>query len=749
MSTLLKVSLRQSAVFIPTSRWEHQVEKDAYSQSAYVLVANLAKLGYQVSETLLTTLKATPPQYQAKILATFQEVMGIQKNWNPLVKGWDVPTGESVVDHVITFFANVFQAKDSGVRLQCGHIIPDGTFPLERYNGCPFCGTPFELNGLIHYGQGSKKKMLELWTEADATAFLTDLLASKTALDATQMDSLNILLSELPLPTDAKVEMKETLMAVISGLVASSKAAEAQVLFSSPTDILRYLWFKHTGFLQIIEPKTIVKRHGRNNRHLARGMGNSAYAMLEKAQELKLKYGRKESIVVAQWLNNLPMSAEKACEIMHPKRGMWVRFIRALRLAEYSKRAGFERLGALMDTFYNQNYNVWAGKVSHFRMRSDMDNTMALLKQRPGLFARSLFANMLWFGPDLTTAAFGEVIDAVPARLVFTLNMYAQNYFDKSINRAVKPLGGAAKTIPPHSLLSIYDDVQLNEMREKVEDLCVLAMQKRFAAIETASKTMFIDPILFKMPVSIGDRSETVQDIPSALMGTRFAVEGDKVRLFMQWGEGLSAQHLDMDLSCHIAYDGNTEYCSYSNLEATGCKHSGDIINIPEKVGTAEYIELNVNTLRKANAKYVTFTCNAYSMGSISPNLVVGWMNSQYPMRISQKAGVAYDPSCVQHQVRVVQNLTKGLVFGVLDVEAREIIWLEMPFHGQIVQGLNTEGVEALLKKLNSKLSIGNLLIIKANAQGLTLVETAEDADEAYSLEWAKNTAVVTQLLVG
>ena len=136
-------------------------------------------------------------------------------------------------------------------------------------------------------------------------------------------------------------------------------------------------------------------------------------------------------------------------------------------------------------------------------------------------------------------------------------------------------------------------------------------------------------------------------------------------------------------------------------------------------------------------------------MGSISPNLVIGWMNSQYPMRISEKTGVAYDPSCVQHQVRVVQNLTKGLVFGVLDVEAREIIWLEMPFHGQIVQGLNTEGVEALLKKLNSKLSIGNLLIIKANAQGLTLVETAEVADEAYSLEWAKNTAAVTQLLVG
>jgi hypothetical protein len=745
MSTLLKVSLRQNALFIPAKNWE----TNDYSQSAYLLVANLAKLGYGVSEELLAALKATPPQYQAKILATFRDIMGVQKNWTPLVKGWDMPTGESVVDHIVTFFANAFQMKNSGVQLQCGHIIPNGTFPLERYNGCPFCGTPFEVSLLVHYSQGSKKKFLELWTEADATAALTDLLASKTALDATQIDSLNILLSELPLPTDVKIEMKETLMAVIDGLSASNNADKAQAFFTSPTDILRYLWFKKTGFLQIYAPKTIVKRHAKNNRHKARGLSDSAYAKLEKMQELKLKYSRKDCAIVANWLNKMPMTAEKMGEIMHPKRGMWVRFIRALRLAEYSQRAGFEHLKELMDVFYNSRYDVWAGSVNHFRMRSDVDNTMRLLQQRPGLFARSLFANMLWFGPDATVAAFGEVIDAVPARLVFTLNMYAENYFDKTVNRTVKPLGGVAKVIPANKLLHVYDDAQLATMRGQVEDLCLLAMQKRFAATKTESKTLFIDPQLFKMPVSIGDRSETVQDMPSALMGTRFPIEGDKVRLFMQWGVGLPAQHLDMDLSCHIAFaDGKTEICSYSYLTATGSKHSGDIINIPEKVGTAEYIDLNVNELRKAKAKYVTFTCNAYSNGSLTPNLVVGWMNSKFPMRISEKTGVAYDPSCVQHQVRIVQNVAKGLVFGVLDVEAREIVWLEMPFQGQVVQNLNSKGVEALLKKLDAKLSIGNLLVIKAEAQNLARVETAEEADEVYSIEWAKNTAAVTQLLV-
>lgn len=54
-------------------------------------------------------------------------------------------------------------------------------------------------------------------------------------------------------------------------------------------------------------------------------------------------------------------------------------------------------------------------------------------------------------------------------------------------------------------------------------------------------------------------------------------------------------------------------------------------------VGTAEYIELSLPELAEAGAKYVTFTANAYSCGALSPNLVVGWMDSAYPMKVSEK----------------------------------------------------------------------------------------------------------------
>ena len=560
---------------------------------------------------------------------------------------------------------------------------------------------------------------------------------------------MKILLAELPLPA-VGIKMKETLMLVIDTLVEQDRAQETQIYFSAPNDILRYLWYKKTGFLQIIEPKTLIRKAGRNNAHLCNALDKSRSAAQAKREELKLKYTRRECKMVALWLNNLAMTPEKSCEMMHSKREMWVRMIRALRLAEYARKPGFENLKELMDVFYCQAYTVWQGEVERSRLKADAAQTFALLKQRPGMFARSLFANMLWFGPEETLAAFKEVVHLLPARLVVTLGMYAESYFEQGHKRMVKPLGGNALLIEPHYLVSLYMEDQLKEMVKEVQDLCKEVVAARFAnaGVGSGSASMYIDPMLFHIPLSIGDRSETVQDTSCALQGTRFPVEGDKVRLFMQWGKGLPAQHLDMDLSCHIALPSTTEVCSYFNLKAIGAKHSGDIRSIPDKKGTAEYIELDLNELNRVGAQYVAFTCNAYSNGAISPNLVVGWMNSAYPMKISERNGVAYDPSWVQHQVRVSQSVQKGLVFGVLKVKEREVVWLEIPFGGQTVLSLDTQTIEKYLDKLEAKTTVGELLAIKAQAQGLKLADTPE-ADEVYTREWALNTAAVTKLLLG
>ena len=265
---------------------------------------------------------------------------------------------------------------------------------------------------------------------------------------------------------------------------------------------------------------------------------------------------------------------------------------------------------------------------------------------------------------------------------------------------------------------------------------------ERFAKETPEYWSVYIAPELYNIPVPIGDRSGNVQDLDAAVMGMRFPLEGRQIRLFMQWGKDLPAQHLDMDLSCHIIFEEGSkmknDICYYGRLTATGCQHSGDIRSIPNKVGAAEYINIDVNILRQKKAKYVTFVCNAYSNGALSPNLVVGWMDSKHKMKVSERTGVAYDPSTVIHQVRIAQSLQKGLLFGILDVEAKEIIWMELPFQGQLANDLSLDTVKALLNKLNAKTTIGNLLTLKAEAQGLQIVNDKTLADEVYDMQWAE-----------
>lgn len=747
---LTKVALRYRALFLNINREDINMKSETYVP-VLAFVRRLKENGFFVSEELLHSLNAVSSDRLAEISDCIDDVMGVRLNWASLVKGWDVPTGETIADHFITWIANIFGEKAGfkGTTLPCGHLIPEETFPIERYNGCPFCGTPFETADFVYKGQGSKLKELRLFTVEDMKNVFISLLSSATPLDGTQKASLEQLLHEFSLPENVNITMKETAMLVVKLLVEQGKADEASKLLRTPTDVLRFLWYEKTGYVQIIEPKTLVAHSRKLYYHMWGPLDKGVDTAKEMKKKLMLKYDRKACLRVARWLNEIPMSAQQAAENMNPKRGMWVRMIRALRMGEYSRKNGFGHLAEILDVFYKQDYTTWQGHVDKARTNNDAEKTLALLKERPGIFARCLFATMLRFGSDKVLAAFSEITDKLPARLLLSLANVAELYFDPKETRLARPITGVTHKIEPNKLLALYDEEEHMAMVEAVKDIYKASMSKRFAALKSDSKTIYIDPTLYNIPVSVGDRSATVQDTSCALMGTRFPVEGDAVRLFLQWGKGLHAQHLDMDLSARIALaDGKIYECAYYSLTGVGAKHSGDIRSIPEMVGTAEYIELSMPDLEKAGAKYVTFTCNAYSVGALSPNLVVGWMNSAYPMKISEKKGVAYDPSCIQHMVRISEgNLSKGLVFGVLDVAKREIIWLEMPFTSQTMRGADSASIDALLHKLEAKLSVGELLNMMAAAQNLTFVENAKDADEAYTYEWALNPAEVTKLL--
>lgn len=722
---LEKVALRYGALYLPGDT------SDRLTRGSAALVEILGKHGFALGEEALHAANALSQEDIEGIAAVIGDIYGDSLNWASLIKNWTVPTGETWEDHVIAKIANMLSPcyTGKGTTLPCGHFIPEGLFDLSRYNGCPLCGKPFNIARGTLEGQGSMRTVLKRFTDDDLENIFKETAASPLPPDATALDSLRILSETYILPDGFKIGNIESAVAISAGCFDAGDYDAAFALLDSPMRLMRMLWMRQTGHTRIIRP-----------------------AQIKDKERIRLHYTRRECRAVAEWLDTAIDDIDRTCATMHPYRGMWVRFIRALRLYEYARERKLGRLAALLDRFYRNDYPVPAGELEAAWLKGDATSVFNMLRSNPGTFARTLFASMLHF-PDSAIENFRKVTKNLEPRLLVTLDSYAADYFMPETDfRIVTLADGRRVSVPLNKNLETYTGDERGGFARQVKETAIDALLAHYSKkYSRTGGNICIAKELYDIPVPIGDRGTAIADAESALQGQRFAVKGDNVRLFLQWGKGLPAQHLDMDLSAKLVNsDGSSVDCAYYNLSVPGATHSGDIQHIPDKVGTAEYIELDLPALHDNGTRYVIFACNAYSSRSLSPNLQVGWMDSDNPMKVDEETGVAYDPSTVSQMIHIGESeLSRGLVFGILDVDAREITWLEMPNGTQRLDQLDAAAVEAYLHKLHSKITIGELLELYASARGCGICHNPEsDCAERYTLQWAKNPAAVAGLLL-
>ena len=258
---LKQVAFRYQALYIETNQHENDTQV-APTKEALAFIKLLNDYGYSVSEALLHALYRCSVEELNLQTEVIKEALGVDFNWTPLVKNWQVPTNESTIDHLITLFVNCFPTTSDikGTLLGCGHFIPTGTFNIERYNGCPFCGTPLEHHNDIFVNQGSEKKELHLFQLSDLERKLNELLNSKTPLNRTQINTLTLLLTHFDVSEDTLIEMKETRLEVMKAWAEQQHFDRIGSYISSPTDLLRFLWFLKTNQSQIIQPKNTPQK---------------------------------------------------------------------------------------------------------------------------------------------------------------------------------------------------------------------------------------------------------------------------------------------------------------------------------------------------------------------------------------------------------------------------------------------------------------------------------------------------------
>lgn len=296
--TLTKVALRYKALYIDINRKDIDMRSET-SIPIMAFIAELKELGYCVSEELLHALNLVNDNALQEITDCINEVLQTDLNW-----------------------------------------------------------APFETADFVYKAQAGKLKELRLFTADDMQHLFNSLLTSATPLYRTQRDTLQQLLGVYPVPENIDVKMKETAIIVARTLVEQGKDEQAARFMKTPKDILRYLWYEKTGYMQIIKPKTLI-RYARKLFHTREWKGRLANMKDREnsmKQALRLKYDRKMCLRVACWLNAIPMNAADIAKEMNSKREMWVRMIRALRLGEYSRKKGMEHLAEILDRFYKHSY---------------------------------------------------------------------------------------------------------------------------------------------------------------------------------------------------------------------------------------------------------------------------------------------------------------------------------------------------------------------------------------------------------
>lgn len=752
---LQRVALRRRRVFVPGAQKNNPAPYPGGVIPDFMLhlLSVLQKSGYRLDEGAIHALSREVGVVE-DFTEVFRDVFGLDLNWTPLIRKWNVPGGYDKDKILLLKLSYMFLPElfEGAPALPCGHTIPRGLVDLSAFNGCPLCGRPFEVNTLELRGEGSRLTELSLVTEEELKDILMSLYRSKVPLGGTEREDLSILLGHFGMPGDEIPPVRENRVLVASFLFDCGETDRASSLLDSPRDILRFLWYRHSDNLLLVPPSSLARRYSVLYTHIDPVLDRKVDGMEEAVKRLKLHYGRAQCRIVASWMNSLEGTEESICEQMHPDRGMWVRFIRALRLGEYARKPGYGKLAAILDRFYREDYEVWAGEVDTALGAGDSERALDLLCSRPGTFARRLFSLMLRLDWREVTDKFRTVLPGIPVRIILSMYSTAQTYFWGGENRTVNIPGVGLRTIP-YKFDGTKDPARTQQMIWAVGEIAADALRGYFGRIEgedvpSRGSRIFIGESLFNMPVPVSDRSDGVTDLSSIPQGTVIPVLGDRIRLFLGWGEGLPAQHMDMDLSCRVVYgDGSTADCAYYNLYFDGARHSGDIREIPDKVGTAEYVELDLGVLASAGARWAFFTSNAYSLGALEPNMKFGWMDSANPMTVSPE-GVAYDPSCVRQLARIpASRAAKGLLFGALDILRREIVWMDVPFEGQIAKQLDLTTVQIYLLRLRNKLSVGRMLEVMAESRDIRVVDRAEDADVVYDGDWAGDPSRVLALL--
>lgn len=647
---------------------------------------NLEALGFVPSRALFDRLRTQPPEEVGRIyreiLPILERMLGTHRAFRPMYPN---------------FPAQVMAASDLELY---GNALAHywGSFVADATSQPDYILLPsYPKDEREPLAEPVRLRVIDLGSQADFEAIFTGLVGSNGSLSESDKEVVAWFVEDqgddLPRLLPPEIPQKENL-ALLAGLLL--KRSEPTFLLphlKTATDVLRVAVVMSEGDVSLAAPTKFRKFSRRERRFFLRA--------LESCGEIT--------------------------EDMLRRPGAWTRLGEILHPSEYKAR--YPKVHEAFDTLRNNKpFDTFESKVEAGLRHRNLGTVVALLKQRPGVFARRLDHLLrLGGGPD-AVAAFLEVADRVATPVLLQVGHHfrarplgheVRAFFPKGNTAKVQVVEGALAPLPIELTTAVADGIRS-------------VLVDRFAQLPALGQVR-VDEALKNFLVPFAQRSAS-KSLRTVAQGSRLDLpDAPILRLFLWWKNGKG--RTDIDLSAVLLGDDwdRLGHVAYFNLRdaGLGCYHSGDIVDAPQ--GACEFIDLDVAALRAGGVRSVVMCLNSFTSQPYCdlPECFAGWMARQAP-----QSGEVFEARTVQDRIDLASDTSVSIPL-VLDLEACKAIWADVALRsGGWINNVRANGDNiARLARAMAGLNRPNLFdlfLMHAEARGT--LSAAAEADSVFSV---------------
>lgn len=578
------------------------------------------------------------------------------------------------------------------------------------------------LNAFVHYLTYGK---LLPYTKTDKRLPLFDEIKVNVIDLATEKDLISIMQNIMESKTSIS-EIDKTDLAWFFENYQSNAFMPDNIPMKENAAYICSLYLKHTSnpdfkvIYKYIKTATDVLR-------LATAMSNGDISLAENTKFIS--FSRSIRRLFLSILNN----ANHLEEDMKHYKNKWIKLGERLHPAEYVRYD--KAVDAFRKIRNDEKIETFGGKLECYLNSGNYLSALMMLKTRAGEFARKLdYLLRTVDDKNLVINSFLQIVNSVSTTVLLQVKNHFENRNSNNSYRVFFPKGNLANAKLIENNLPDIPEKYCKTIVKICENALISEYQKR-----DFLGSVYLSEEFKNYYVPFNQRSAS-NSMRTVVRGSKLPLDinTNTIRAFIHWRNMSNNTNnwyddrVDIDLSA-VLYDEDwnyIEHISYTNLRSKKYKacHSGDITDAPE--GACEFIDFDLDSVKKYGGRYIVFTVNNYTGQSfnIIPECFMGWMERQNP-----NSGEIFEAATVKNRIDLTANTLISIPM-IIDVVDNKSIWTDVALKANPNFNVNIEnngsGIVATCMALTNmqKTTLYDLISLHIKARGLK-VDNPTDAD--------------------